>query len=209
MMTYSKSNCTNIMASKYKDFVSQTPNRVSYYQPILEKLEYVAPLLIPEKPIVITEGISDFHAFSVIAKDKTENAGFILVPGIGAGNIGAMISLYLGHGKKFLVLLDDDSAGKKEKERYQSKWCLSDKEVCTLGDLDLNFKGKKLESLLSKDTHNIIATHFGKAGKRASKKEIGLYFAEKSFTKNDTATRSTETRRVVTKIIDLLEKRLA
>jgi hypothetical protein len=51
---------TNIKATSYRDFVSQYPNRTSYFQPVIEKLEYVSPAVIGNAPFVIVEGITDY-----------------------------------------------------------------------------------------------------------------------------------------------------
>lgn len=47
----------------------------------------------------------------------------------------------------------------------------------TLGELDTQLTGKRLEQLLSAETKSAIAKHLG-LEKAASKKEIGLYLAE-------------------------------
>jgi len=140
---------TEITAQAYNSFVSQYPERVSYYQPVLERLGYINPKIMPEKPVVITEGVSDFYAFSVICRKELKRAKFEFFPGLGAGASGPLISFLLSAGKRFIILLDDDLQGKKEVPTYQKKWFLRDDQVFTLANLDKSFAGKKLETILS------------------------------------------------------------
>ena len=197
---------TKISAISYRSFVSQFPERVSYYQPILEKLGYINPKLMPTKPVVITEGISDFHAFSTICKSELKKAKFEFVPGLGAGASGPLISFLIASGKPFLVLLDDDTAGRKEAKSYKEKWFLDGSVVKVLSDLNPDLKNKKLETLISKETHKNICAYFGKSGETASKKEIGIYFSEKSFTGLPKTGRSDETKKIIAGLIKLLNK---
>lgn len=198
---------TEISAISYRQFVSQYPDRVSYYQPILEKLEYLNPKIIPNKPVVVTEGISDFYAFTVACRDTLASAKFEFVPGLGAGASGPLIAFLLAAGRKFVLLMDDDKAGKRECISYREKWFLSDDSVITLADLDPQFSGQKLETLLSDSTHKIICAHFSKLGDKASKKEIGAYFAEKSFANKTADALSKETRASLKRIVWELNQR--
>lgn len=45
------SNPTNIKATKYKEFLSNYPSRSSYFQPVIERLDYVTPELIGAPPL--------------------------------------------------------------------------------------------------------------------------------------------------------------
>lgn len=198
---------TNISANPYRAFVSQFPERVSYYQPVLERLGYINPKIMPVKPVVITEGISDFHAFSAICKSELEDAKFEFVPGLGAGASGPLISFLIASGKPFVVLLDDDRAGRREVENYRNKWCLNEDTVFTVMALDAAFKNTKLETLLSKDTHKIICDFFSKSADTASKKEIGIYFSEKNYTTLEAQDCSAETRKAIRKMVKKLDER--
>jgi hypothetical protein len=196
---------TDIVAKPYKQFVSEYPDRVSYFQPILEKLGYANPKLIPTKPVVVTEGISDYHAFTVLGREALKRAKFEFVPGLGAGASGPLISLLLSAGREFAILLDDDKAGHKEADGYRTKWLLDPEVVVTLGDVDNSFTGKTLESLISDETHKAICAHFGKNGQRASKKEVVIYFAEKSFSKKQAKEWSTETLKAVNRLVHFFD----
>lgn len=106
---------TNIVCTAYRQFVSQYPERTSYFQPVIDQLEYVAPAIIGSPPYVIVEGITDFYALKLV-QDKLAKTS--IMPGCGAGSSGALISWLLGRGEKFILVLDDDSAGKAAAKRY-------------------------------------------------------------------------------------------
>lgn len=177
---------TNIKSIRFLEFVSQNPDRVSYYQPILERLEYKEASIVSSRPIVITEGISDYHAFSAALGDDVKNLSYDFVPGQGSGSSSPIISLLLGARRPFIILLDDDKSGKKEAIAYREKWLLSPDSVFTLGEIDPSFKEKELEEIIGSDMQAIIRSHFSKSAEKATKKEIGIYFAEQQYVQNKT-----------------------
>jgi len=200
---------TDVVTLSYRNFVSQFPNRMSYFHPVLERIGYVSPGIIPDKPIVITEGISDFHAFAVIAKSNPDiKLKFDFYPGLGASTSGPLISFFIACGRKFLILLDDDKAGRDAVNNYKKDWFLDDDRVFTLSKIDKSLKGKKLETILSDDTHKIICNHFNKKKSyEASKKEIGIYFAEKNYTTIDSKDFSNDTSSKIMLILNFLNEK--
>jgi hypothetical protein len=196
---------TNIKAIAFKHFVSSSPDRVSYYQPILERLDYQESRLIPTKAIVITEGISDFHAYRVLGAEALAKAPFEFLPGLGAGASSPLISLCLGTGRDFIVLLDDDKAGRKEAQNYKEKWHLNRDAVMTLRDLNNALDGHALETLLGEETHSLISRNFGREGGTATKKEIGIFFAERAYTSGTTSLPK-ETVSLVCGLVEALSK---
>lgn len=199
---------TDVIAKPYKRFVSEFPDRVSYYQPVLEKLGSYSVKLVPERSVVITEGISDFHAFSAISKKALKAAKFDLVPGLGAGSSGPIISFLLAMGRRFIILLDDDAAGRREARRYKEQYFLPDDNVMTLAALDPDLSGKSLEGLLSPEMHKEICRAFSKEGILASKKEIGIYFAEKNFGSDEPPIICKDTTKTFSKLVKHLDERL-
>ena len=167
---------TNIKITKYRDFVSQYPSRSSYFQPVIEKLEYVNPTLIGTSPFVIVEGISDYFALRLAELVSGCKYGFSLIPGSGAGSSAPLVGLLLGRGEKFLILLDDDKAGKKEQKRYTEEWFLNPSDVFTLAFINKKFEGLQLEGLLSSSVIEKVSEKHG--GDKPSKKQIGWFLAE-------------------------------
>lgn len=168
---------TSIQATKYRDFLSKFPSRSSYFQPVIEKLEYVSPEIVGTPPFVVVEGISDYYALRLAQRLVDTPQSFRLIPGVGSGASGPLISQMMGRGESFAILLDDDKAGIKESERYRSAWYLSDEEVFTLKSVDTKFVGMSLESLLGPETEDAIKTKLNIHSK-PSKKQIGWFLAE-------------------------------
>ena len=134
---------TDINAIGYRQFASQYPTRTSYFQLVIEQLEYVSPLMLGQAPFVIFEGISDYYAFKYVQDFTGDSiAGLALMPGAGAGASGPIISYLLGRAEKFLVLLDDDKAGRTAAERYRNEWMLTGREVSTLSDINQHLRVK-------------------------------------------------------------------
>jgi len=173
-----KQSETNIHVKKYREFVGQSPAKITYFQPILDKLDYAPAKLEVGVTAVFVEGKNDFYMMAyfneIIFKSKHK---LKIVPSSGANDLGPLISLYLGWGRKFLVLLDDDKAGRKACERYIEEWILSKSDVITLADAVPSSKGKAIESILTPAGISLIGTELGKGA--PTKKEIGRFFQEK------------------------------
>jgi len=196
---------TEIIGTKYKNFLSQSSDRSSYYLPALEKLQYVAPSIVEHQKVVLLEGISDYHLMRYVKQQRgATELGF--VPGVSASNMGSLISMLVGFSYDFIVLLDDDSAGRKERDRYRSSWSLSDDVVLTLGDLDKEYSGKKLETLLSDSTRDLIKSYYN-LHERLRKKQIQAYLAE-SVATGATARISDDTMTMVEDIFSKVEQLL-
>ena len=168
---------TNIMATSYRQFISKSPSRSSYFQPVIEKLQYVAPELIGSGPYLIVEGISDYYALELARKSLGKKIRFCLMPGVGSGSSGPFISQLMGQAQKFLILLDDDREGRSASKRYMDEWFLGENTVITLQNIDTSFSGKSLESLICEESIKIIKESLNTKSK-PSKKQIGWYLAE-------------------------------
>ncbi|VVE06237.1 DNA replication and repair protein RecF [Pandoraea aquatica] len=168
---------TKITATPYRQFVSEFPTRSSYFQPVIEKLEYVPPEIVGSAPYLIVEGVSDYYALRLAAKLSKKDYRFNIIPGVGSGASGPIISQMLGQGQKFSILLDDDAEGRKAASKYKDDWFFDDTVVTTLGDIDKSFAGNAMEKLLGKETLEEIQRRQELPGK-PSKKQIGWYLAE-------------------------------
>jgi hypothetical protein len=168
---------TNIKVTTYKKFVSEYPNRTSYFQPVTEKLEYIAPAVIGKPPFLIVEGITDYYALELARYVAKLDLPYSIMPSVGASSSGPLIALCMARADRFVLLLDDDKAGRAAAEKYRDEWHLPKECVVTLGDISPKFAGAKLEKLLSAATRDLVASHFG-GDSNPTKKQIGLYFAE-------------------------------
>ena len=168
---------TRITAIPYRQFVAQFPTRSSYFQPVIEKLEYVAPEVIGSGPYLIVEGISDYYALRIAKNLSEDRHRFNLVPGTGSGASGPIVSQMLGQGMSFAILLDDDKEGRKARENYLSTWFLNKSSVLTLGQVLPQYTGMALERLLGDETL-ILAAEKMELKKKPTKKQLGWYLAE-------------------------------
>ncbi len=168
---------TSITVVPYRRFASLNPDRSSYFQPILDKLDHISPKISPDGPVLVTEGISDFHAFLFYCSELLTIKGISLLPGLGDTQHDSQIANLIGMGRNFIVVLDDDQSGNRAAKRYREKWLLDCNHVATLGELHSDAAGKKLETILSSETLSAISAHFSHTG-APKKKEIGLYFSE-------------------------------
>jgi predicted ATP-dependent endonuclease of OLD family len=151
---------TSISAVKYKRFISDNPSKTTYFQPVLDAIEYVDSPMVISGPALILEGKYDYYPFMYFLRNN-KNFDFNVYPGLGAGSMGYLISMLRAKGQRFCILLDDDEAGRKEKERYMEEFILSPLEVVTLEDVDRGFTGFDFEKLFQNDVRAAIKSHFG------------------------------------------------
>ncbi|ATH80460.1 hypothetical protein CO724_04480 [Ectopseudomonas mendocina] len=166
-----------IAAIKYKQFLDKYPTRSHHFQPVIEKLQYVVPEIVGTSPFVIVEGISDYYAFKAASTTCDVTINFTIVPGVGSSSSGNLISLLMGRGEKFIVLLDDDRAGRDARDRYRKKWLLPDSSVITFADIDATYESWALEALLGRDSFEVAQRKLG-LNKLPSKDQYGLFLAE-------------------------------
>lgn len=198
---------TNVHATKYRQFVSKYPSRSSYFQPVIEKLEYVSPEILGSAPFVVVEGISDYYALKLVEKLCGLKLSYRLMPGVGSGASGPLISQMLGRAEQFVILLDDDRAGRKEAERYRLEWYLSPDIIFTLADVSPDFKTMSLESLLGKNSIEMIKTQL-KIKNEPTKRQIGWYLAEACATHDPAGARlAPDSLERLTKVLNFLESR--
>jgi predicted ATP-dependent endonuclease of OLD family len=153
-----------ISAEKYYDYVGQGrgSDKVSYFQPILDALDYQPSYLEPAPNLILLEGKNDWYMLKyfqeIILKNKAE---FRFYPGGGAGKQNQIIQLYLSWGQHFLVLLDGDKEGEKAKKVYFDEFPnVLENKIFTLHDAVA--LQKKAEDLISdEDKKKIFETVYG------------------------------------------------
>jgi predicted ATP-dependent endonuclease of OLD family len=196
---------TTISAIPYRRFVSDFPSRSSYFQPVIERLEYVPPELIGAGPYLIVEGISDYYALELARKVLKKQINFSIMPGVGSGASDPVISQLMGQAQKFFILLDDDKEGIKAANRYKDEWYLTGERVATIASVDASFSNMALEKLLTNIDLEIIKNELGIASK-PTKKQIGWYLAEACGTPSpDTKKLSPETLSKLELILDYMQ----
>lgn len=118
-LTTRMATTTSVSATHYRRFVAEHPDQTSYFQPVLDLLDYRPSILEPVPRVVLVEGKSDYYLLRYAIDVLELPTNLHLVPGTGAGALGPLIQLHLGWGKEFLVLLDGDEQGVAEQQRYE------------------------------------------------------------------------------------------
>lgn len=89
--------------------------------PLLDALHLKTGLSeINTNNILITEGITDYYLLTMLMQwhREWENTNIKIIPGAGAANLKDLISIAIAGSEKYLVVLDNDSEGKKAFKRY-------------------------------------------------------------------------------------------
>jgi predicted ATPase len=178
---------TSISSVKYKRFISENPSKTTYFQPVLDAIEYVDSPMVINGPALILEGKYDYYPFMYFLRNNSDFS-LNVYPGLGAGSMGYLISMLRAKGQRFCIILDDDEAGRKEKERYKEDFILSDLEVVTLGDIDPAFSGFDFENLFQNDVKTAVKAHFDT---RSIKKKDYYYFFQSILSEKNRDFKST------------------
>jgi len=149
---------TLITVHRYRDFAAHHPNQSTYFQPILEVLDYSPAKLENIPDIIMLEGKNDFYTMRFMEKTLGRSPSNFL-PGGGSGSLHALIRLYVSWGRKFIALLDSDSEGESQKKRYLEDFgsILEDK-LYTLGDINSVWQGAGMERLFAESDLLAIQT---------------------------------------------------
>lgn len=118
---------------KWSDYIRGKSVKTSYYQPLYDCLQIVPNHhSIPWEKAIITEGPSDALVLDLMREVLGLAKEEVIYPGTSASNLSTLISLNIGWGADFSILLDSDKAGFKEKGRYEKSFGLSDGVIVTL-----------------------------------------------------------------------------
>lgn len=144
-------NKTNIKIERYRSYVNSHPQNTSYFQPILDVLEYVPNELDFSDSAVIFEGKNDYYTLNYFFKIMLGKSDLIMIPGMSCDSAHNLISLYAGWGKNAVVVLDSDSAGEDSKKEYLNKFGpLVEEKLVTFKDINKKWSGKCMEKILPK-----------------------------------------------------------
>lgn len=119
-----KDLATDITLTRYKKFIADNPNETTYFQPILDVLDYKPSNLECISNALLVEGKNDFYTLELVKRCLGINyEGYQIVPSSrGCGGMDTLISLYLGWGKEFILLLDSDKKIDEAIQHYIKEW---------------------------------------------------------------------------------------
>jgi predicted ATP-dependent endonuclease of OLD family len=209
-MTQRATAHTSISAARYRQFVSDNPSKTSYFQPVLDLLDYRPSDLEPVPNVVLVEGKSDFY----FLRYTTEVIGLTpvpkLVPGGGAGSLEPLIRLHIGWGKGFVILLDDDEEGRKQKARYMDEFGPLVEQCClTLKDLGMADTSEIEDFVSEADREALINAVFPPGGSQppAPKKAL-LQAVVELYARREKVKLSAATRKSVAAVLKALDGKL-
>ncbi len=164
----------DIKDTKYRQFANSNPGLTSYFQPILDRLEVVPSRFDIQRASIILEGKSDYYIVRYAARllNKSEMP---IVPGIGAGSLGALVALHVGWGLRLLFVLDGDKKGREERDRYINEYALERDRIVTISELSSGLR--VIEDLLDAEALAIIQSTL-QCKQRPSKNQIRRFFQE-------------------------------
>jgi len=200
---------TDITTDLYKNFVANHPNQRSYFQPVLDAVEYQPSLIENVPKIVILEGKNDYYTFKYLQDNilpkKYSKLNFY--PGGGCGANSPIIALYLAWGRDFLVLLDGDTAGRKAKKKYMTDFGeILGEKITTFVEIEASYKCP-IESLFDKDDRLKITKMFDSKLTAYNKSKFNsviqqLYIDDKKISLNK------DTLANFKRVFDFLEKKM-
>ncbi|MDQ4086561.1 MAG: ATP-binding protein [Pseudomonadota bacterium] len=169
---------TSISAERYRSFVGNNPDKTTYFQPVLDRLQVVPSRLDAMKPSVLVEGKGDYLilAFGLLITGRS--GAYAVIPTRGADHFDELVGILLGWGVNFALCCDDDAAGRKAVKDFVGNWGLPEGKVFTLAAVDAALTGKRIESLLEPEDIDLVKANFG-LHVNPTKSQIQLYFSEK------------------------------
>lgn len=196
---------TAIKATKVKRFLSEHPDKNTYYQPILERLGYVKSGFELGAKAIIVEGKTDFLVLryfrDIIFPEKANN--YSIIPGTGCGSLSSLISLHSGWGVNFLVFLDSDSEGILSAAKYKTTHFLDDTKVKNYDSVFGKGKIERLEDIFSEPDILLIKD----GSKKKLKSSIPHFFSNIHF-KGEVPNFSSETIEKFGLLLDTFESSL-
>ena len=164
----------DVKVATYRSFVHDHPTQTNYFQPVLDRLEVVPSRFDIQRQSVVLEGRSDYYVLRYAATLLGRTTA-PLMPGLGAGTLGALVALHIGWGLNLLFVMDGDKQGVTEKKRYVEEFGLPEKSIVTLSDMDSSIT--VIEDILDDEAKGKIAASLG-LEKTPSKPQIKRFFQE-------------------------------
>lgn len=188
-----------IEAIKYRRFVSeseQAAGSLTYFQPVLDRLEVKPSNIDLQSECVVVEGKSDYHILSYVRRLYLKSS-VAIVPALGASTMKPVIAILRGWASRYLILLDGDAAGKAAQKEYRSIFDL-DREVVLLSDFVE--RGHEIEDLFSNDDIIRIQEELS-LPRKPNKKTLSRLFQEA----NAAGTRLPLTRETISRLKQVLK----
>jgi predicted ATPase len=168
---------TSVDAIKYRKFVGLNPDKTTYFQPVLDRLQVIPSRLDALRPAIIVEGKGDYLILSSGLKMLGLTGDYVILPTRGADHLDEIVGMMLGWGINFAVCCDDDVAGRKAITEFRTHWGIESKRLYTLVDVDSSLQGKAVEGALAARDVAVIAEYF-EISTKPTKSQVQLFFSE-------------------------------
>jgi predicted ATP-dependent endonuclease of OLD family len=168
---------TAITVERYRNFVGKNPDKTTYFQPVLDRLQVVPSRLDFLKPSVLVEGKGDYLLLSLGLQLIGIKDDYAIIPTRGADHFAELVGILLGWGVKFALCCDDDVPGRKAVAEFVDNWGMASDRVFTLAGVDGSLQGKRIEDFLEPADLEIVAKHFNVSG-GPTKSQIQLFCSE-------------------------------
>ena len=168
---------SHVKVEKYRSFVGANPDKTTYFQPVLDRLQVIPSGLDALRPAVLVEGKGDYLVLAYGLRLAGLGSGYAIIPTRGADHLDELVGILLGWGVNFALCCDDDNPGRKAVKEYVDNWGLSSDRAFTLAAISADLAGKAIEGFLERSDIELVKAHFG-LKKDPTKSQIQLFFSE-------------------------------
>lgn len=202
-------NKTDISAVRYREFAAKHPSQSSYFQPILEVLDYQPSALENVPRIAMLEGKNDFYTLNYVQRCLLSRQTVIpLFPGGGASSLKDIIGLYIAWGREFIVMLDSDAEGRKQKVSYIKQFGgLVRDRIFVLSDVDENWKSLRMEGIFS-ESERLTIQRTAYPNLKVFRKDCFNRAIQEAFLRSQIIQISEKTKESFSAVLDFIEHRL-
>lgn len=114
-------------------------------------INYSNFIINKDKTFIVTEGVSDYNYIMSYIEQKGIADNYYIIPSTGASNVNNIVSILIGFGCNYRVLLDADKSGKDEYDKLINKlYCQTEHVVYVnlIENVDIS-NPKTIEDMLS------------------------------------------------------------
>lgn len=120
------------------------------------------PLVHYNEKIIITEGMTDKIFLNLLQEAELLDKSIKIIPGSGVSNLGTLISLSIGITSKYVVIFDNDEAGREHFENYKKNFGDEESKKWILHKLAERKDNIVLEDYYSNEMKEIIKKYIDK-----------------------------------------------
>ena len=120
------------------------------------------PLVHYNEKIIITEGMTDKIFLNLLQEAELLDKSIKVIPGSGVSNLGTLISLSIGITSKYVVIFDNDEAGREHLENYKKNFGDEESKKWILHKLAERKDNIVLEDYYSNEMKEIIEKYIDK-----------------------------------------------